>query len=65
MPKSEEESEQYTVENCALEAKFIRERQNNGKKSKKKTYVDFSGVDELDKKRSSEESGLNSEDNDG
>eukprot|EP00581_Thalassiosira_minuscula_P028020 CAMPEP_0183750976 /NCGR_PEP_ID=MMETSP0739-20130205/1464_1 /TAXON_ID=385413 /ORGANISM="Thalassiosira miniscula, Strain CCMP1093" /LENGTH=254 /DNA_ID=CAMNT_0025987145 /DNA_START=79 /DNA_END=843 /DNA_ORIENTATION=+ len=37
MPKSEAEAERYSVDNCALEAKFMREANNNGGgKSKKK-----------------------------
>lgn len=39
MPKSGAEAERYTVDNCALEAKFMREKGGNGAKSKKKKQV--------------------------
>lgn len=36
MPKSEAEAERYSIDNCALEAKFMREGGSGGGKSKKK-----------------------------
>jgi hypothetical protein len=46
MPKSAAEAERYSVDNCALEAKFMREGGGGGGKAKT-AVVDKGGEDEM------------------
>ena len=48
LPKSNAESERYTVDNCALEAKFIREGKKKGKTKKNGSVVQSETNDNSD-----------------
>ena len=50
MPKSAAEAERYSVDNCALEAKFMREGGGGGGGKAKAAVVDKDGQDDMSQK---------------